>query len=196
MSETPPFYLQKGNVFAVPVIHYNMEFSAHVFKVLNHIKPDCIAVELAETMQLQLLHAASRLPDISIVLTFDKLNDPLYYLAEPCDPSFEALRFGLENNIPSFCIDLDVDYYPDIKEHFPDPYAIYRIGLKQYFELYSETNKKHGLPKMKVDMDREHYMAKRLKELSLCYDKVLFITGMSHAESVLELLERSSYPKL
>ena len=40
--------------------------------LLSAFKPDCVAVELAETMQLQLLHAASRLPDISIVITYDK----------------------------------------------------------------------------------------------------------------------------
>ncbi|MBO3702211.1 MAG: hypothetical protein J5W83_06665 [Candidatus Accumulibacter sp.] len=67
-----PFYLQQGHVYAVPVVHYNMEMAAHVRRVFEHLKPDCVAVELAETAELKLLHAASRLPDISVVLSHDQ----------------------------------------------------------------------------------------------------------------------------
>src|SRR5262245_59315540 len=125
-----PFYLQKGGIFAIPIIHYNMEMAAQVRLAFEAIKPDCIAVELAENMQLQLLHAASRLPDISIILTYDKEHSPLYYLCEPCDAAFEGLRSGLESHIPAWCIDLDVDNYPELSEKLPDPYALQRIGLK------------------------------------------------------------------
>ncbi len=31
------------------------------------------------------------------------------------------------------------------------------------------------------------YMARRLKELSFSYDKVLFVGGMAHVERILEL---------
>ena len=114
-----------------PSIHYNMEMAAQVKLVFEHVKPDCVAVELAETMQLQLLHAASRLPDIGIVISYDREGVPLYYMCEPCDAAFEALRSALEAKVAAWCIDLDVDYYPDILEHVPDPYAIHRIGLRE-----------------------------------------------------------------
>jgi pheromone shutdown protein TraB len=125
------FTLDSGNVHAVPVVHYTLEFAAHVRRVFEQLKPDCVAVELAETMQLQLLHAASRLPDLSLVVTHNLLYQPIYYLAEPCDAAFEALRCALEHQLPAFCIDLDVDYYPEMKEWVPDPYAIQRIGLEK-----------------------------------------------------------------
>lgn len=193
MGNESPFYLQKENIFAVPITHYNMEMAAQVHLAFAVIKPDCIAVELAETMQLQLMHAASRLPDLSVVIAHDSNHSPLYYLCEPCDACFEGLRSGLENQIPSWCIDLDVDFYPDIREALPDTYALNRIGLKNYYEAY----KKLALNKMfkhPLDHSRELHMAKRLKELSLTYDRVLFVGGMSHVENILRLVDRLSFP--
>lgn len=188
------FTIKQGNVYAVPVIHYNMEMAAQVCMAFEKIKPDCVAVELAETMQLQLLHAASRLPDISVVIGYDKQQEPIYYMSEPCDPAFEGLRSALEAGIPAFCIDLDVDYYPDVRDPVPDPYAIQRIGLKNYYDAYCKVSS--NISKSKIDNDREMQMAKRLKELSLSYDRILFIGGMAHVESVLSLLKRDQFPKL
>lgn len=188
-----PYYIEHGSIFAVPIIHYNMEMATQVRLAMEAVKPDCVAVELAETMQLQLLHAASRLPDISVVTTYDKYQEPLYYLSEPCDAAFEGLRGALERNIPACCIDLDVDHYPEIREHLPDPYSIHRIGLKEYYAIY----KKIALQEpAKEDSNRELHMARRLKELSLSYDRILFIGGMAHVERVLELTKRTSFPTL
>ncbi len=144
-----PFYLQKGNIYAIPIIHYNMEMAAQVRLTMEALKPDCVAVELAETMQLQLLHAASRLPDISVVITYDRTREPLYYLSEPCDGAFEALRSAMEAKVPAFCIDLDVDYYPEIREELPDPYAIQRIGLEEYYSIYKKITSSYGSKKIR-----------------------------------------------
>lgn len=195
-SESPAFCLQQDNVYAVPIIHYNMEMAAHVKLVYEQIKPDCVAVELAETMQLQLLHAASRLPDISVVCTYDPEHKPVYYLCEPCDGSFEAIRSALEHQKAAFCIDLDINNYPEVHEHVPDPYAIQRIGLEAYYKAYRDATFSRGAAKSQIDQQRELYMAKRLKELSLCYDKVLFVGGMYHVEDVLKLTQRDSFPPL
>ncbi|MDP1836039.1 MAG: hypothetical protein Q8K75_08965 [Chlamydiales bacterium] len=192
--EAPVFYLQQDNIYAVPIIHYNMEMTAQVKLAFDLIQPDCVAVELAETMQLQLLHAASRLPDISVVCTYDQRRQPVYYMSEPCDGAFEALRSALEKQIAAFCIDLDVDNYPEIHENFPDPYAVHRIGLEAYYKAYRHAL---GKPtKSQIDQQRELYMARRLKELSLTYDKVLFVGGMYHVEDVLHLTKKDSFPNL
>lgn len=196
MNPNEPFTIRHKNIYAVPLIHYSMEFAAQVHAAFHELKPDCVAVELAETMQLQLLHAASRLPDISLVVSYDKKFEPIYYMCEPCDGSFEALRCALEKQIPAFCIDLDVDYYPDIKEHLPDPYAIQRIGLQEYYQLYKKSNYSKSVPKPTVDLNREMHMARRLKELSLSYDKILFVGGMSHVENVLKLVDSPSFPEI
>lgn len=188
------FTLQKDRVFAIPIIHYKMEMAAAVKLAFEEIRPDCVAVELAETMQLQLLHAASRLPDVSIVITKTQQQQPLYYFCEPCDGAFEGLRSALEAHIPAFCIDLDIDYYPDIHDFLPDAYAIQRIGLKSYYEAYQRIVLSKEKKVSEIDQRRELYMARRLKELSLSYDRILFVSGMYHAERVLDLIDLNSFP--
>ena len=49
---------------------------------------------------------------------------------------------------------------------------------------------------MEYDLERETYMAKRLKELSFSYDRVLYIGGMYHVENVLQLINQEKFPLL
>ena len=188
------FYLEKNQIFAVPITHYNMEMALQVRLAIEEIKPDCIAVEFAENMQLQLLNAASRLPDTSVVIAHQLQGDSLYYMCEPCDASFEALRSALELKIPSFCIDLDVADYPETKDFLPDAYSITRIGLKNYYEAYKNIALKKETAKKTLDHMREMFMAKKLKELQFSYERILFVCGMAHVENVLKLTEQNAFP--
>lgn len=198
------FLLTKENIHAIPILHHTMEMAALVKTAFDCLKPDCVVVELPETFQTEFIHSASRLPDITIVvssqteapgLAVKDGDQPIYFLCEPCDPLFEGLRSALEHGIPAYCIDLDVNMYPEIPEYLPDPYAIQRIGLKHYYENY----KKHCLEVKHVitpeDRARELYMAKRLKELSFSYERILFISGMSHTERILQLVQSSTFPQ-
>lgn len=181
------FAIQQGNVFAVPVIHNTMELAMEVKKAFDAIQPDCVAVEIAQNLELTSLHAASRLPDISVIVQSSK-----YYLCENCDAAFEGLRLALEHHLPAHCIDLDVENYPQFQDRLPDPYAISKIGLKAYYEAYLPTIKdKHPL-----DQKREFHMARRLKELALSHDKVLFVGGFHHVHSVLELMHLNAFPEI
>lgn len=194
MSSHDLFCIRKGSLYAIPTIHYNMEMAAQVRLAFEKIQPDCVAVELAETMELQLLHGASRLPDLSVAVAFSAQDFPIYYLCEPCDACFEGLRSALEAQIPAHCIDLDVDGYPDMKEHVPDPYAVHRLGLRTYYESYQESVEKAGANRTAMDIRREEHMARRLKELTLTYDSVLFVCGMFHLPYILRLLDSSHFP--
>jgi len=190
------FTLQKGQVYAVPIIHYNMESAAQVRLAVETIQPDCVAVELPEPLSLQFFHAASRLPDIGVIVTQNDSEPPLYFMCEPCDGAFEGLRSALEAQIDAYCIDLDVEHYPDRIDHLPDPYAIQRIGLEAYYTIYQSSVRYKQSQLHALDEMREMHMAKRLKELSLRYDKVLFIAGMAHVDRVLQFIDRNSYPPL
>lgn len=191
-----PFYVKKGHVHAVPVIHYTMETAAQVVLAFKAIQPDCVAVELPETIEKLFLQAASRLPETSVISCFTENNDHLYYPCEPCDGIFEGLRSALEKGVKAFCIDLDVDNYPLHFDHLPDPYAITKIGLQNYYRLYAQAQKKTNAPKDRFDQLRELYMAKRLKELSFSYERILFVTGFHHLENVLKLIDNPSFPPL
>lgn len=189
-SLTSPFCLQQDNVIAVPILHYTMEMAAEVKRVFDLHQPDCVAVELPETLQPLFLRAAGRLPDISVVMT-GAPDNPRYYLAEACDASFEALRGALENNKPAFCIDLNVEGYPEHQELFPDSYAITHIGYSAY---YDACMAKYANPKRSsLDRAREMHMALRIKELTLRFDKVLFVGGMYHVESILQALRLNQF---
>lgn len=191
-----PCLIEQNEVTALPITHYNMEMAALARLAYEEVKPDCVAVELAETMQLQLLHGASRLPDLSVIIAYDTHQEPIYYLVEPCDPAFEGLRSALEDDIPAFCIDLDIDAYPIHHDLIPDPFAITKIGHQNYFEEYDKMIPSREKAPSTFDHYRELYMAKRLKELSLSYDRILFISGMHHTRRVLDLINRSHFPSL
>ncbi|MBA3237957.1 MAG: hypothetical protein H0T62_06345 [Parachlamydiaceae bacterium] len=195
-NQQSPFFLQKGHIYGLPTIHYNMETAAQVKLAFDMLKPDCVAVELAENMELQLLHAASRLPDISLVASYAQEKSPIYYLCEPCDAAFEGLRSAIENNVRAHCIDLDVDDYPDFNDLLPDAYAIQKIGLESYYDVYQKSHIGVALRKHPLDEKREQYMAKRLKELSFSYDRILFISGMSHLENVFRLIDNNTFPEM
>ena len=183
------FTLRKDAIWAVPILHYTMELACQVKLAFDTIRPDCVAVELPEPLQEQALRAAARLPDLSVIQA-----DELYYMCEPCDAAFEGLRCALEHGKGAFCIDLDVKDYPALPEQLPDPYSILPIGLEAYYEAYARTLKPN--PKESLDGKRELHMARRLKELCLRYDKVLFIGGMSHVASVLQLTSQISFEPL
>jgi len=196
MSPREVFTLKKGNIHALPILHHTMEMAAQVKIAFHRIQPDCVAVELPETMSEDLHLAAARLPDISILVAFSESYAPFYYLSEPCDAAFEALRCALESGTPSMCIDLDVDHYPEIFESLPDPYAIQRIGLRDYYHAYQKGVLANSPTISALDKKRELYMAKRLKELSYSYDKILYIGGMAHIARVLDLMDSSAFPQL
>ena len=181
--------MRKDSIWAVPILHYTMEFACQVKIAFDKIQPDCVAVELPETLQNPFLRAASRLPDISVIQA-----DELYYMCEPCDGAFEGLRCAIDQGKGAYCIDLDVHNYPQHNESLPDPYSILHIGLEAYYKAYVQTflaNRKEDL-----DCQRELHMARRLKELSLRYEKVLFIGGMSHVASVLKMTSQDYFEPL
>ncbi len=61
---------QFGNVHALPVLHYRMEFAHLVRQAVRMLKPDCIAIELPSTLEKPFLSGVRRLPEIS-VLNYD-----------------------------------------------------------------------------------------------------------------------------
>ncbi len=190
-----PYWIASGPFYFVPALHYTMELACEVRRAFLEIEPDCVAVELPETMQDTFLHGVSRLPDVSVV-KIASADETLYFPIEPCDASLEAIRSAQEAKIAAYCIDLDIKGYPKFVDFLPDPYAITKIGLKEYFDAYSGTIRADPVIRGLQDKSRELYMAKRLKELSFSYEKILVVVGMSHLQQILAHIHDSSYPQL
>lgn len=183
---------KKEAIYALPILHYNVETAAEVYRAVEAYQPDCIAVELPEPLQGYCLSAAGRLPDISIVVCRSEKYSPLYYLATPDDAAFEGLRSALDRDIPAFCIDLAVENYSVSRERMPDPYAIATIGLERYWRAYRQHG---GAEKSALDCERELYMARRLKELTFSFERILFVVGMSHVDAIIKYIDQNAFPE-
>lgn len=184
-------HLEKfGNIHALPILHYRMEFASLARQAADELEPDCIAVELPATLEAAFLKGVKRLPQISVVM-FEVASPSkkreaearnVFLMIEPADAIVEAARISLERNIPCHCVDADVDDYPGHGEIMPDSYAVRRIGLRAYYREFVRmfgNEAPHPL-----DMRREQAMAYRLRALSERHEKVLFITGMAHLERI------------
>ncbi len=190
-------YLEKfGNIHALPILHYRMEFASLVRQTADGVNPDCIAIELPATLQAAFLRGIERLPQISVLAydvspvaknKADRLQT-VYLMIEPADPLVEAARLALERDIPLHCIDVDMDDYPGHEERLPDSYAVRRLGLGTYYGEYVKACRADSPDP--CDMRREQGMAYRLQRLAEQHENILFVTGMAHLERIKALFAR------
>jgi hypothetical protein len=174
---------QFGNVYALPVLHYRMEFAHLVREAVRQVDPDCIAVELPATLEQPFRRALARLPQVS-VLTYDvnAASPSVYLVIEPADPLVEASRLAVEQEIPLHLVDIDLDEYPLHNELLPDSYAVHRLGLTDYYREYAKACRQ-DVPDNE-DLRREKGMAFRLRHLADRHERVLFVCGMYHLERI------------
>jgi hypothetical protein len=172
-----------GPVYPVPIVHYSLEFASEVRDLFRRIRPDAVAVELPRSLRDVVQKGVLRLPEVSIVLYENRKGETIYVPIEPTDPVAEAIRSGLEANVPVHFVDLDLDEYPHHRDYVPDTYAAHRLGIETYFDIYSREVQP-GLEKGPADTRREAGMAYHLQSLSAKYDKILFVCGLTHLEGV------------
>ena len=178
-------HLEKfGNIHALPVLHYRMEFAHLVREAFSALKPDCIAIELPRTLEPQLLRGVRRLPELS-VLAYPVGEQSVFLVIEPADPLIEGARLALGHGVPLHLVDIDLDSYPSHPEQLPDSYAVQRIGLQPFYREVARMYR--GLTPGQEDLRRERAMAFRLQQLSAGHERVLFICGMFHLERIREL---------
>ena len=161
-----------GPVHPVPIVHFSLEFADAVRYLFQHVRPDAVAVELPNSLHYVIQKGVRRLPEMSVVLYQNAAGQTVYLPIEPTDPIMEAIRSGMEANVPVHFVDLDLDEYPSYRDYIPDTYAAYRLGIEAYYDIYS----REVLPRLKkglADMRRETGMAFRLQELAAKYDKIL-----------------------
>jgi hypothetical protein len=181
----PPLFLEKfGNIHALPVLHYRMEFAHLVREAFLALQPDCVAIELPQTLEAPFLRGVRRLPELS-VLSYKVADNSAFLIIEPADPLIEAARLALEHEIPLHLVDIDLDSYPSFPEELPDSYAVQRIGLEPFYREVAQLYRK--IAPSGEDLRREQGMTYRLQQLAASHEKVLFICGMSHLERIRDL---------
>ncbi|HEY5512358.1 MAG TPA: hypothetical protein VIK40_01810 [Geomonas sp.] len=174
-----------GKVHALPILHYRMEFAHLVREAVSALRPDCIAIELPQTLEAPFLRGVRRLPELS-VLSYQEGEQSVFLIIEPADPLVEGARLAQELGIPLHLIDADLDGYPAHDEPLPDSYAVQRIGLEPFYREVASLYR--GTTPGEEDLRRERCMAFRLQQLACDHDRILFICGMSHLERIRDLL--------
>ncbi len=210
-------FIRYKNLYVLPVFHQKIEFVKLVRKAFFKVFPDVIAVELPDNIKNEILEAVERLPYLSLIGYADTLNtEKLNFVpVDPGDSIIEAIRVGLEQNVPLEFIDLSVtDYLPE-NMSLPDDYALNKIGLNSFYSQISkhfretidkEKNKLRNLvdfqdflekeknlqahySSKEKDILREMYMASNLRKMMPIYHRILFIVGMAHWEDIKYFLE-------
>ena len=180
-AETP----DTPRVIYAPILHGSLPFALAVRDIFLRERPDCVAVELPETLSAPVERAVRRLPLLSVV-RYEAGKEPRFLLVEPCDGIFEALRLAREHGVPAHLIDADVDSYPPGEDALPDPYAVDRLGYDVYVErVQASLADAKASPE---DEQREATMAFHLSRLLERHQKVLFVGGIFHVARVEEKL--------
>ncbi|HEX9297323.1 MAG TPA: hypothetical protein VF881_15885 [Polyangiaceae bacterium] len=176
-----------SRVIYAPILHGSLPFALAVREIFLRERPDCVAVELPETLQVPVERAVRRLPLLS-VLRYEVADGPAFLLVEPCDGIFEALRLAREYEVPAQLVDRDSDHYEPHDDAVPDPYAAERIGYEAYVAKVS-----HALRASDVSPEdelREATMAFHLSRLAERHAKILFVCGIAHVARIRARLAR------
>ena len=174
-----------SRIIYAPILHGSLPFARAVREAFLRERPDCVAVELPETLAAPIDRAVRRLPLLSVV-RYDATKEPRFLLVEPCDGVFEALRLAREHDVPAHLVDADVDAYPSSDDALPDPHAVERIGYDAYVERVAASLR--GAIASPEDELREATMAFHLSRLSERYEKVLFVGGLFHVDRIKDKL--------
>lgn len=176
-----------GPIYPFPIVHYSMEFAEALRDAYFRLAPEAIAVELPGSLAEVVKKGVRRLPELSVVLYENAKGEPIYLPVEPTDPMTEAVRLGLESDVPIHFVDLDLAAYPVYRDHVPDPYAVHRLGIHAYLELYFHQSAFAGDD---LDVRREAGMAYRLQQLAEKHGRILFVCGLAHLQGVREAFFR------
>jgi hypothetical protein len=187
MKQEPGIFYE--NICFVPVLHGRLEFAMTVSRRFAGWQPDAVAVEFPQTLREPLLWGLKRLPLLSVVLYQEKDGTHVYLPLEPTDGVVEAARLALDQDLPLYFIDRDLESMPQINEFFPDPYALHRIGHTAYCEAYAVEC--GDLQASRQDLLREANMAYHLQQLREKHQRLLFVCGISHYPRIMARLSNA-----
>jgi hypothetical protein len=176
------------NIRLVPILHNRLEFASEVREQFKSFNPDQVAVEYPFTLKDKILQGAKRLPLLSVIHYEEKDGTFVYLLLEPSDGQIEAIRLALAQEIPVHFIDRDTEGYLFDRTPMPDPYALTKTGHFQYCRTYLEKNRQAF--RSREDSLREKTMAYHLQQLNEKGERILFVGGLYHLPSLLDMLER------
>ncbi|MEM7457249.1 MAG: hypothetical protein AAF456_23100 [Planctomycetota bacterium] len=176
------------HVTALPVVHGSGDFAWEVRRLMQQHRFDCVAVPLPRSFQDPVEDAVLKLPVPSIVIQRDlPFFQPLdsdaeevepgvsYVPVDPCQSVIAALRTAIGERIDRRFIDLETACYRPASRVYPDAYALKKVSIQKYAAAV--------LPSLTAPANdqwerRIRFMAWRLRELSVDYRNILFVTSV------------------
>ncbi len=178
-------------VTALPVVHGSADFAWEIRRLILRMSPDCLSVPLPESFQPLVMAAVLDLPQPSIVIQqainrpdewssesseSDEANTEISFVPiDPCQPVIAALRVALEEHIPVRFIDLETNRYEPLARTLPDAYALKKVSLEKFSAAVLPFLKRSKNPQWRQRVD---HMAWQLRQLSVDFEKIVFISGM------------------
>lgn len=184
-TTSPENLLQLGDaVRFVPSIHQRMVFADEVRRAAREFRPDALAVELPPGLAPWIERGATRLPALSAVCHPSARAGEMFHLPiDPADATIEAVRIGLEHDIPLVFLDGGFDpLHPtpaDLHQYdLPDDWMIGRTGLEAYARAIFEA--KPFRARAPEEDAREAWMAGALARAIRDGRRVLCVLGFAH----------------
>ena len=134
--------LKRGRFTYFPVVPGRSEFAAAVRQEILKLNPQVVAVELPQALERHAMQAVKRLPEMSVVVFPEPLQNALeedsliYVPFEPADPFVEALRTAHAIHAEPLFIEPSLGQRPHVADNYPDPYVIHSIGIDSYVEQW------------------------------------------------------------
>ena len=185
------------HVTAVPVVHGCGDFAWEVRRLMMTGSYDCLAVPLPASFQPSVERAVLALPNPTVVVQkdlpdyelkwspedgeevetqpFEEEPGASYVPIDPCQPVIAALRTAMGDHIPRFFIDQETSRFRPQSRVLPDAYALKKLSLDKYAAAIAPFLK---TPEHPQTLSRIAHMACQLRELSVDYRNILFVTSI------------------
>lgn len=185
------------HVTALPVVHGSGDFSWEVRRFMMAGGFDCLAVPLPGSFQSTVEQAILSLPTPSAVFQRDLPDYQVewspgaggdgsesdeepevgasYVPIDPCQPVIAALRAAMGDRMPRHFIDLETSRYRSHSRVLPDAYALKQLPIEKYAAALTPFLTAPDDPQWR---SRIAHMAWQLRELSVDYKNILFVTSI------------------
>ena len=194
----PDPVLQLGErITLLPIIHGSGEFALVVRRMMLEQTFDCVAVPLPPSFQTAVEQAIELLPAAALVTqaATSKYGEPwspagdredsadegedsrtlTYVPIDPCQGVIAVLRSALAEHLPRRFIDLETNLYEPSSAILPDPYALKQVPPERFAAALLPVIPR---PAPGQHQNRIRHMARRLRELELRHQSILFVCSV------------------
>ncbi len=191
-------------VTAIPIVHGSGDFAWEIRRLMLQHDFDCLAVPLPESFQETVEAGILKLPAPSVAVQRsgsssewpgdseddeEELGQCSYVPIDPCQAVIAALRVAMEERLPRKFIDLETDTYVPHSVTMPDAYALKKLPVEKFAAAVLPFLEPGESEQWRLRMD---YMAAQLRELSVDYEKILFVVSVADWPWVREAFNNKS----